>query len=50
MSQFEAWAAGIEKRDVADRMGLLGARGRKQELAVFSGFLLPTFLCRGKEK
>ncbi|MBN3760371.1 hypothetical protein [Burkholderia sp. Ac-20365] len=50
MSQFEALAAGIEKGDAADRTGLLGARGQLQELAVFSGFLLPTFLCRGKEK
>jgi len=24
--------------------------GKRQGLAVFSGFLLPTFLCRGKEK
>ncbi|MBN3766677.1 hypothetical protein [Burkholderia sp. Ac-20365] len=50
MSQFEALAAGIEKSDAANRMGQLGARGQLQELAVFSGFLLPTFLCRGKEK
>jgi hypothetical protein len=28
----------------------LGALRQEQELAVFSGFLLPTFLCRGKEK
>ncbi|WP_277403053.1 hypothetical protein [Burkholderia sp. Ac-20365] len=43
-------AAGIEKNAVADRTGLLGPVGKNKELAVFSGFLLPTFLCRGKEK
>ncbi|WP_205809776.1 hypothetical protein [Burkholderia sp. Ac-20365] len=43
-------AAGIEKSDAANRTGLLGARGQEEKLAVFSGFLLPTFLCRGKEK
>ncbi|MBN3767498.1 hypothetical protein [Burkholderia sp. Ac-20365] len=50
MSQFEALAAGIEKNAVADGTGPLGARGQEEKLAVFSGFLLPTFLCRGKEK
>jgi hypothetical protein len=50
MSQFEALAAGIEKGDVGNRTGLSGARGQGEELAVLSGFLLPTFLCRGKEK
>ena len=50
MSQFEALAAGIDKSDAANRTGPLGARGKEEEFAVFSGFLLPTFLCRGKEK
>ncbi|MBN3760309.1 hypothetical protein [Burkholderia sp. Ac-20365] len=50
MSEFEALAAGIEKSVAANRTGPLGARGQEEELAVFSGFLLPTFLCRGKEK
>ncbi|HWT36099.1 MAG TPA: hypothetical protein VN289_07440 [Paraburkholderia sp.] len=30
--------------------GTLGARGQKQALAVLARFLLPTFLCGGKEK
>ncbi|MBN3767808.1 hypothetical protein [Burkholderia sp. Ac-20365] len=50
MSQFEALAAGIKKSAGGDRTGPLGARGQEEGLAVFSGFLLPTFLCRGKEK